>query len=358
MYISHFIANIATAKELDKTMITPRKTRIPYLDFLKFFAIASVLLGHSVEQTTGNDFWDNPIWSFIYTYHMPLFMLLCGYFFGSSLNLSFGELIKKKFVQLVIPSLSAFAIMYAFVMLTGYNPCPELMDFSWFGFFNAVWFLKCVFFCYLIGYIALKSLRSFWAAALVSIVLFTILPIGNVDNINFMLPMFWLGYFCQKEQEVIDRHRCRLLIASLVAFAALLPFWSGRLTVYMVPIQVVDWTNGTVDWTNLNITVYRMVIGIVGSMVFFLSAPWVYGKIEHGRLTPTLNNLGKCTLGIYWTQTFLLECTLHGLGFYVGTAGSFIVGPVVATIELILCYQVVLLLKKHRYTRLLLLGEK
>lgn len=81
--------------------------------------------------------------------------------------------------------------------------------------------------------------------------------------------MFWLGYFCQKEQEVIDRHRRRLLIASLVAFAALLPFWSGRLTVYMVPIQVVDWTNGTVDWTNLNITVYRMVIGIVGSMVFF-----------------------------------------------------------------------------------------
>ena len=187
---------------------------------------------------------------------------------------------------------------------------------------------------------------------------FTILPIGNVDNINFMLPMFWLGYFCQKEQEVIDRHRRRLLIASLVAFAALLPFWSGRLTVYMVPIQVVDWTNGTVDWTNLNITVYRMIIGIVGSMVFFLSAPWVYGKIEHGRLTPTLNNLGKCTLGIYWTQTFLLECTLHGLGFYVGTAGSFIAGPVVATIELILCYQVVLLLKKHRYTRLLLLGEK
>ena len=31
------------------------KARIPYLDFLKFFAIGSVLLGHSVEQLTGND---------------------------------------------------------------------------------------------------------------------------------------------------------------------------------------------------------------------------------------------------------------------------------------------------------------
>ena len=67
------------------------KARIPYLDFLKFFAIGSVLLGHSVEQLTGNDYWDNPIWSFIYTYHMPLFMLLCGYFFGSSLKLTFGK---------------------------------------------------------------------------------------------------------------------------------------------------------------------------------------------------------------------------------------------------------------------------
>ena len=243
----------------------------------------------------------------------------------------------------ILPILIGVLVSYAVALVTGAVDFQAIAAADWFGIplhQNAM------------GLFAIDGSPEFISA------LFTILPIGNVDNINFMLPMFWLGYFCQKEQEVIDRHRRRLLIASLVAFAALLPFWSGRLTVYMVPIQVVDWTNGTVDWTNLNITVYRMIIGIVGSMVFFLSAPWVYGKIEHGRLTPTLNNLGKCTLGIYWTQTFLLECTLHGLGFYVGTAGSFIAGPVVATIELILCYQVVLLLKKHRYTRLLLLGEK
>lgn len=338
-------------------MIKQAKERIPYLDFLKFFAIAGVLLGHSVEQTTGNDFWDNPIWSFIYTYHMPLFMMLCGYFFGSSLKLSFVELVKKKFVQLIIPSLSAFFLMYVFVAVTGYNPCPELMDFSLFGFFNAVWFLKCVFFCYLIGYLALKGLRNFWAAALVSSILFTVLPIGNVDNINFMLPMFWLGYFCQLKQEAITKHGGKLLVACVIVFAALLPFWSGRLTIYMVPIRIVDWSSGMVDWKNVSITLYRMAVGIAGSMVFFLLAPRVYGKIEHWRITPTLNNLGKCTLGLYWVQTFLLECTLHGLGFYVSTAASFIVGPVLAVIELTLCYQVVLLMKKNRYTRLLFLGE-
>ena len=100
------------------------KARIPYLDFLKFFAIGSVLLGHSVEQLTGNDYWDNPIWSFIYTYHMPLFMLLCGYFFGSSLKLTFGELLKKKFVQLLLPSVTAFVIVWTAVSVMGHNPWP------------------------------------------------------------------------------------------------------------------------------------------------------------------------------------------------------------------------------------------
>ena len=45
------------------------KARIPYLDFLKFFAIGSVLLGHSVEQLTGNDYWDNYLEFYLYLPH-------------------------------------------------------------------------------------------------------------------------------------------------------------------------------------------------------------------------------------------------------------------------------------------------
>ena len=51
-----------------------QKKRIPYLDFLKFFAIASVLLGHSMEQTSGNDYWDNPIYP-VYFSNQQIFEL-------------------------------------------------------------------------------------------------------------------------------------------------------------------------------------------------------------------------------------------------------------------------------------------
>lgn len=339
-------------------MSASTKVRIPYLDFLKCFAIASVLLGHSVEQIAGNDFWDNPIWSFIYSYHMPLFMFLCGYFFSSSLKLSFIDLVKKKFIQLWIPSLTAFALMFLFVWLTKYNPCPELMDFSWFGFFNAVWFLKSVFFCYIIGYLFIKIFHNPWGAAILSSVIVLLFPIFNTNNIDYMLPMFWLGYLCKLYQATIDKNRKVLLIGSTVLFALLLLKWSGRLTVYMVPIHVFDWTSMSFDWNNLGITLYRMVIGMAGSMFFFLLAPIVFKGIESWKITPVLNNIGKCTLGIYWLQTFLLECTWHGIGLYVNTATSFIIAPIIMVIELTLCYQLVLLLKKNKVTKLLVLGEK
>ena len=335
-----------------------QKGRIPYLDFLKFFAISSVLLGHSVEQTTGNDFWDNPIWAFIYTYHMPLFMMLCGYFFNSSLKHSFSELFKKKFVQLMIPAISAWVLMYLFVTLTKYNPYPEIVDLSWMGFMNALWFLKSVFFCYLIGWVFIKAFKNVWASAILSSVIALFTPLCNIDSINFMLPMFWMGHLFHQHQAWIDKHRKTLFASSLVAFIAMLPFWSGRLTVYMVPIQFFDWSTFAFDWNNLGITLYRMAIGMVGSMFFFLLAPWVYDRIANWRITPTLNQLGKCTLGLYWTQTFLLECTWHSIGLYVNTPMTFLVGPIIAIVEMVVCYQAILLIRKSKYTRLLFLGEK
>ena len=309
-----------------------QKGRIPYLDFLKFFAISSVLLGHSVEQTTGNDFWDNPIWAFIYTYHMPLFMMLCGYFFKSSLKLSFTEMIGKKFVQLMIPAISAWVLMYLFVTLTKYNPYPEIVDLSWMGFMNALWFLKSVFFCYLIGWVFIKAFKNVWASAILSSVIALFTPLCNIDSINFMLPMFWMGHLLHQHQAWIDKHRKTLFASSLIAFIAMLPFWSGRLTVYMVPIQFFDWSTFAFDWNNLGITLYRMAIGMVGSMFFFLLAPWVYDRISDWRITPTRNQLGKCTLGLYWTQTFLLECTWHSIGLYVNTPMTFLVGPIIAIV--------------------------
>ena len=66
------------------------RQRLEHMDLLKAFAIFSVLLGHSTEQLSAGLFWDHPVWEFIYSYHMPLFMFVCGFFFQSSLKRSYG----------------------------------------------------------------------------------------------------------------------------------------------------------------------------------------------------------------------------------------------------------------------------
>lgn len=169
------------------------KTRLEYMDLLKCFAIFSVLLGHATEQLSGGLFWDHPLWEFIYSYHMPLFMFVCGFFFPSSLKRSYGKMALTKLRQLGIPSLTAFAISCAIMLAAGVTAIADLCELSFAGFLNSVWFLKCLLLCYLVMHPLCRFLKKDWVAAIVATVLVIVIPGTEVVNFNFMLPMFCLG---------------------------------------------------------------------------------------------------------------------------------------------------------------------
>lgn len=53
--------------------------RIEYIDNLKSFAILLVVVGHAISMIWGNsDGSDIPLYVFIYSFQMPLFMFLSG----------------------------------------------------------------------------------------------------------------------------------------------------------------------------------------------------------------------------------------------------------------------------------------
>nr|WP_197029666.1 acyltransferase family protein [Clostridium sp. 12(A)] len=68
------------------------KKRIDYLDVAKGIGIISVIIGHYDYRP--------PVQNLIFSFHMPIFFILSGYFFK---NVSWNELIKKKTRQLIIP---------------------------------------------------------------------------------------------------------------------------------------------------------------------------------------------------------------------------------------------------------------
>ena len=79
-----------------------------------------------------------------------------------------------------------------------------------------------------------------------------------------MLPMFCLGMVCGNRIECIERNRNWLLPLSSVLFVTMIFFWSGRLTVYMVPTKTINTIPGAIEWNNLAITLYRLAIGMAG----------------------------------------------------------------------------------------------
>lgn len=79
------------------------KTRIKAFDVLKLFAIFLVLWGHCIQYFTSGNPIDKPVYVYIYSFHMPLFMMISGYFASSSISLPIKELLKKKTIQLLLP---------------------------------------------------------------------------------------------------------------------------------------------------------------------------------------------------------------------------------------------------------------
>lgn len=88
--------------------------RIEYLDLVKFFAICLVCIGHSYAKVPTLESSLCPI---IYSFHMPLFMLVCGYFSVHSLELPTKELLLKKGKQLLLPALSCTYCMEGILVM-------------------------------------------------------------------------------------------------------------------------------------------------------------------------------------------------------------------------------------------------
>ena len=62
-----------------------------------------VLWAHGIQHLTTTDCIVNPVYRWIYSFHMPLFMMVSGYFSGRSMRLSFWVFLGKKLKQIAIP---------------------------------------------------------------------------------------------------------------------------------------------------------------------------------------------------------------------------------------------------------------
>lgn len=120
------------------------------IDVIKGIAIIFVIYGHCIQFGSGADyletgsFYNNSLFKFIYSFHMPLFMLISGYLFYYTLQKhSYKDALYSRIKSLIVPII-LWQSLSLFVRITNY-----IHNFDILTIFNSylftLWFISSVF---------------------------------------------------------------------------------------------------------------------------------------------------------------------------------------------------------------------
>jgi fucose 4-O-acetylase-like acetyltransferase len=320
----------------------------------------------------------DPVFKFFATLHMPLFFMISGFFFSSSFNVSFKEVLWKKFTLLIIPNI-AWIIILAFsdwgMTFLGWSrttPRPFSVPGQLEAFFIPepradLWFFRELFVTEMLVFIFCKMFRKRFAAFIASM-LFVLLfnCFGLITRMQrFMLPIFWTGILLKTYHPFFTKHLNKLLISFGILFAVALYFFDHPYVIYasdFLPIinfqQSFAAGNIVFDTiANIGISGIRFLTGVTGSLFFFALFQRCWKK---NSVTSFLSRCGQITIGIYGIQSILLQRILGNLlDFSNSTMGLywFVITPIAAVFSFFACVLIVRLIQRNTRLTFMLFGS-
>lgn len=199
---------------MPETISVKSAKRIEYLDILKFFAIFLVLWGHCIQHLLSIGTAD-PVHRFIYSFHMPLFAMVSGYFCSRAISSPFSDMLLRKARQLLLPCFTWWILTYVLPKLVLFFIWNRSADYSlaafWDVLYQIFWFLKCVFVCYILAYL---GSHFSWSVSLV----ISFLLSSSTFNISFLYPAFCMGCWLHGHHDILNRQLLRIMFISFAIF--------------------------------------------------------------------------------------------------------------------------------------------
>lgn len=124
------------------------KKRIIWIDSIRGVLIILVVLGHAIQSSLRDACFQNHLWNLIYSFHMPAFMAISGWFAFSTTtkNINVG-LCKRRFDQLMVPYLSWSLLRYVISMDYSIENLSRIVidPDSYFWFLWVLFWIKVIF---------------------------------------------------------------------------------------------------------------------------------------------------------------------------------------------------------------------
>lgn len=333
------------------------KRRNSYIDFIKGVAILLVLVGHAIQYCYGTEYFvqetyfRNPIFKFIYTFHMPLFMAVSGYLLERTLkHRTEREVMQRRLRQLGIPILSfgalAFAIKCAVHPIYDIAGCIKELFHTCIG---NLWFLWALLYNQLLLLFIRCISDKVWMYMLAGILIYFIPDNDYIPaQYTFLYLFLIMGYMTSKyslEKIYTKKNRLKLSASMLV--------------LYIVALYVRTQCTRTCNWEILSNVIPTFNRQLIALFALGWIIPLLYGlyrTFSTRRIASFILMAGQNSLAIYYFQTLifiLVSRICHLLPSY-GVLGV-LIGGIVITTECLLLAQ---WCKRHKATRLLILGDK
>ncbi len=296
-------------------MDTKIKKRDVYLDFIKGIAAFLVLWGHVIQYCTLDEsFFDNPVFKLIYGFHMPIFMIISGYFFNNTLKKYSGKWLGfflNQFRSIIYPVLVWGTLSGVYYVIR--NGMGILTLWNIVAWYRSFWFLICLIICSFIVFIV-ESLVKHKIRVLLYVLVFVglcFLPEG--DTIPFMFPYFMVGFTIYKFKEKILLNKRAVNIVGIVSFVIYLIMmyflYTREVYIYVSGLNPLRSSYGFFEQTIYNII--RWLVGFIGSYGIATITYLCYKKSKF--LCGYISHLGQISLQIYVVQHLLLEIIFRNI---------------------------------------------
>ena len=342
-----------------------------YWDVVKGVAIFLMLWGHCIQYCALYDVYypEDLVYKTIYTFHMPIFMLVSGYlFFYSFRKRNMAQLLEHRMRGMLQPIVMATFLNNILLQIPRYV-MSNRVDFLYGSLFQGVgdslWFLWAVLYCSLVVGVCCKLTDKIsLQIPLLILGAFVILLVPQWNMTLFMYPYFVAGFFCGRFRDSVKKLYKVLKFASLVLFPVMVTFYETKHYIYVTPMfsQELGLAGSA------SIALYRCVIGFVGSVFMLTVMEWLVflgQKTALGeKCLGLFSKLGRNSLQIYCLSASLLSGYLphlnHKLVEVMGDnvfeevrfVYDFLYTPFLTVVWAIMLYYVVVFMRKCRLHKL------
>ncbi len=330
-----------------------------YIDIIKGIAIILVVIGHCIQFGSGRAYFDSeaffndPLFKFIYSFHMPLFMLVSGYLFANTIKRTTNVIIKKKIATILLPLISWHTVALCINLLLGQKYTPSILFLS---YFHALWFLRALFFCCMVVLLMNRVFKDNIYSYLALTIILHFIPNRILPNIFvFTIIFFILGYlYClnNRGRSISTNHRIVLFTVSCVTFILLLMLFKYTYFVYLSNTCIINSKYPPLSMIYINF--YRYLTATTGCITILLTIHYLYQKL-HLICIKVLTKIGQASLCIYIINSLFNEFILVYLSF---SHINYLITIAEASIIIFASYGLYILLKSYKISNYFFLGGR